>query len=75
MASKTEREIRNALLDTGLNYEIVNGGKHKKIFLNGRLVGIYNGNHNSNPSSRRSRNLMAQINRRADRLHSSSPSA
>ena len=34
-------QLREALEETGLPWEVVNGGKHHKVKLAGKLVGVY----------------------------------
>lgn len=44
--SKNMRRIRDVLCTTGLPWEIKQGGRHKKIFLAGKMIGVIctNGN-------------------------------
>lgn len=56
--------VDQALEDTGLTYEILMGGSHFKIRVNGRLVGIYPKNKKSS-GIRAMKNLIAQIRRAA----------
>lgn len=58
---KARRAVEQALRETGLPYRIENGGRHKKIWLGGRMIGVM---HNGSQHGRRDcRNLLAAIRR------------
>lgn len=61
--------IKTALEETRMPYELVNGGRHVKIRLAGRLVGILPYNGHQDPD-RCLRNLVATIRRSAKEIRS-----
>ena len=41
--SKVERSIVAALKEANLDYEITKGSKHNKVYVNGRMIGVFSG--------------------------------
>lgn len=72
MASKRDayKEIYEALDNTGLPWERVNGKKHVKVYLSGHLIGILpHGKASSATSSgRATKNFLSRIRKAADSL-------
>lgn len=62
---KLDPPIERALEETGLPYEITRGGKHYKIKLSGRLVGVFG---IAARSARAEKNIVAQIRRAAKEM-------
>lgn len=60
---KINGAVRDALEATGLPYELVNGSRHIKIVLAGRLAGILPRRDAKDPGSRAMKNTVAQIRR------------
>lgn len=64
---RIDPELTRALDATGKQWRTVNGGRHIKLFVEDRLVGVLprGGKMNNNSSSRSKMNLLAQIRRAA----------
>ena len=65
--SKTERAIISALKATGLPYEIKEGGKHEKIYLAGKFIGVMSNAGNSG-RGRDEKGILCAIKRRLREL-------
>ncbi|MEY4402312.1 MAG: hypothetical protein RIR91_347 [Verrucomicrobiota bacterium] len=61
------QEIRTALDATGLPWAIENGGRHRKVRLAGRLVGVFSKGR-AVAADRAMANVVAQIRRAAHQL-------
>lgn len=65
---KVEREIRQALKDTGLVWRIEIGGSHRKIFLEGMMIAVFSHNEGSeHGGGSASKNIFAKIRNAAKR--------
>lgn len=64
-----DKTIREELEKTGLSWEIMQGSKHKKIYLQGRLVGILP-RDGKKGAERTVCNTIAQIRRAAQSIFS-----
>lgn len=59
---KVSREILDALRETGLPFEVRDGGKHLKLYMNEKMIGVVS-KRPDNFGTRGNRNTIARIKR------------
>ena len=61
-------ELREALVKTGLPWEVIQGGKHNKVKLAGKLVAVYPLGKRRDAEKRSLLNTVSQVRRAAQEL-------